>query len=142
VTEPVAAPPTEAALRELAAWEPRLADPAFSMGAWTDAATRADGVIEMPYFTLSEDGEAFTRAMAGAGLVRPFDWPAWLESPRGQELRQPAAAASASAEELANLLTAIVRSERFSEGSIEGAFESGLLLAIARRAGALVEGLA
>ena len=139
MTAPDPGPPTQAALRELAAWESRLADPSFAMGAWTDAVTRADGVIEMPCFTLSESGDAFARAMAGAGLVRPFDWPAWLETPRGQELRQPAPVASATPAELANLVTAIVRSERFSEGSIEGAFESGLLLAIARRARALVE---
>jgi hypothetical protein len=37
------------------------------------------------------------------------------------------------------LLTAIVRSDRFVEGSIEGAFESGLLAAICRRAAVLLE---
>jgi hypothetical protein len=34
----------------------------------------------------------------------------------------------------------MVRSERFSEGSLEGAHESGLLLAIARRASGLLSG--
>jgi len=36
------------------------------------------------------------------------------------------------------LLTAIVRSDRFVEGSIEGAFRSGLLARISRRAEALL----
>ena len=37
------------------------------------------------------------------------------------------------------LLTAIIRSDRFTEGSIAGAFESGLLARIARRAASLLE---
>ena len=41
-------------------------------------------------------------------------------------------------EQLGWLLTAIVRSDRFVEGSIEGAFASGLLARIARRAAALL----
>ena len=51
----------------------------------------------------------------------------------------PEAVAAATPEQLAWLLTAIVRSDRFVEGSIEGAFESGLLARIARRAAALLE---
>jgi hypothetical protein len=104
------------------------------MGSWTPSRTRDDGVIVMGYFTPSDEADAFLRDLGRVGLVRPFDWTAWLATPRGEELRQPAAVATASPEELANLLTAIVRSERFSEGSLEGALESGLLLAIARRA--------
>jgi hypothetical protein len=38
---------------------------------------------------------------------------------------------------LRHLLTAIIRSDRFNEGSLAGAFESGLVLAICRRAVAL-----
>jgi hypothetical protein len=36
------------------------------------------------------------------------------------------------------MITAIVRSDRFVEGSMAGAFESGLLAAISRRAAALL----
>jgi Family of unknown function (DUF6508) len=128
------------ALRALAAWESRLADPSFSMGSWTPSRTRDDGVIVMGYFTPGQEADAFLRDLGRVGLVRPFDWMAWLKTPRGEELREPAAVATAAPEELANLLTAIVRSERFSEGSLEGAHESGLLLAIARRASGLLSG--
>jgi uncharacterized protein DUF6508 len=41
-------------------------------------------------------------------------------------------------DQLAWLLTAIIRSDRFVEGSIAGAFESGLLARIARRAAVLL----
>jgi hypothetical protein len=44
----------------------------------------------------------------------------------------------ASPDDLARLLTAIVRSDRFVEGSLVGAFESGLLTRIAQRAAALL----
>ena len=46
--------------------------------------------------------------------------------------------ADAPVEDIGKLITAIVRSDRFVEGSIAGAFESGLLLGIARRAAALL----
>jgi len=44
--------------------------------------------------------------------------------------------------EAQHLLTAVVRAERFSEGSLEWAFQSGLMAAIARRARTLADGLA
>ena len=48
--------------------------------------------------------------------------------------------ASASAEDLRRLLTVYVRSERFGDGTLEAAFESGMLTAIIRRAGILGAG--
>ncbi len=52
-------------------------------------------------------------------------------------LEDPAAVASASAEDLGRMLTALVRSERFGDGTLEAAFERGILTAIARRAAEL-----
>jgi hypothetical protein len=72
-------------------------------------------------------------------VVVGFDWMTWLQTEEGAALRdRPEALASASPDELAKLLTAIIRSDRFVEGSIVGAFESGLLVRIARRASALL----
>jgi Family of unknown function (DUF6508) len=63
----------------------------------------------------------------------------WLGTEEGQALRdRPEAVAQATTEQLAMLLTAIVRSDRFVEGSIAGAFESNLLARIARRAAVLL----
>ena len=45
--------------------------------------------------------------------------------------------AHATAEQLTKLSTSLVRGDRFSEGTLAWAFESGLLLAIVRRAAAL-----
>jgi hypothetical protein len=48
---------------------------------------------------------------------------------------------SATADELRKLLTVYVRAERFGDGTLENAFESGMLTAIVRRAQALAEEL-
>ena len=78
---------------------------------------------------------------AGHELETVLATPAWLETPRGRALAWDRdALATATPDELRKLLTAIVRSDRFTEGSFAGAYESGLLLAIARRAAKLLEG--
>jgi hypothetical protein len=118
-------------LRRLAGWLPRLESADFRLGKWAGGERQPDGTITMPYSELTAEG----RELVAALPVEPFAWPAWLETDEGQRLSQdPAAVAQASAEQLVKLTTAIVRSERFGDGSIEGAFESGLLTAIARRA--------
>jgi hypothetical protein len=123
------------ALRRLSAWADRFADPAFSFGSWNPSRTGDDGVIMLGWFEMSDLGQAFVSEMYELGWVHNFDWNGWLATPEGQGLaRDPEAVAAASADDLGRLLTAIIRSERFGDGQIEGAFDSGLLLAIARRA--------
>lgn len=129
-------------LRGLAAWADALAGPDFQIGDWHPSWQDEAGVLHLGWFELSEDAERFTGDLGRLGWVRPFPWMDWLETPRGTELAaSPDAIAEATAEELANLLTAIVRSERFGDGSIEGAHRTGLFLAAARRAAALAEAL-
>jgi hypothetical protein len=133
--------PGRDALRALGRWADDLAQPDFRIGQWAMSTTDEQGRIHLGWFELGEDGRGFLAAVADGGWVHPFDWMAWLQTPEGQRLREvPAGVQEATAEDLSRLLTAIVRSERFSEGSIAGAFESGLLLAIARRARELAEG--
>lgn len=135
-----------ATLRErllvLARWEPVFADPGFVPGKWADIGPRPDGSIQMPWFEYGEVIDRFRADMAGHGWVVPFDWMAWAASPEGRRLiSDPSRVSSASADDLARLLTTIIRGERFSDGEIAGAHESGHLLAIARRAGVLAEEL-
>ena len=123
------------ALRRLGAWADRFAEPTFSAGTWTPSRTDDDGVIHLGWFDLSGAGQAFVSEMYALGFVHDFDWMQWLATPDGRNLAgHPEAVATASADDLGRLLTAIIRSERFGDGQIEGALESGLLLAIARRA--------
>ncbi len=69
-----------------------------------------------------------------------FDWMTWLQTPHGVALSSaPAAIAGASSTDLARLVTAIVRGDRFVEGNLAGAIESGVVTAICRRAVALLD---
>jgi len=127
-------------LRLLARHAPTLESPDFSFGRWVPSRTDADGVIHLGWYELSPEAEAFLADVRAGGWVRAFDWPAWMETDEGRRLsHEPDAVATASVQDLERLLTAIVRSERFTDGSIGGASESGILTAIARRASVLLD---
>ena len=132
-------PPPEDRLRRLAAWADRFADPSFSVGEWVPSTTGADGVIHLGWFERSEAAQEFVSEMYRLGWVYSFDWMAWLQTPEGHRLSSgPDPVATATTEDLARLLTAIIRGDRFSEGQLDGAFRSGILQAIARRAQTLI----
>ena len=60
--------------------------------------------------------------MYSAKLVRPVDWMRWTGTPEVQLLvADPIAVAGASHDDLIDLLTSILRGERFSDGEIAGA---------------------
>jgi hypothetical protein len=127
-------------LRLLARHKARLETPDFAFGSWMPSRTDAGGVIHLGWYQLSPEAEALLSDVRAGSWVQPFDWQAWMASPEGMRLTSEAdAVATASVQDLEHLLTAIVRSERFTDGSIAGAFESGLLTAIVRRAGELLE---
>jgi hypothetical protein len=117
-----------------------LAAPGFTVGRWVTPAPDANGVLQMPWFEYSAEAEAFWSAVVSDGWVVVFDWMAWVGAPEGRRLiADPGLVAQASSEDLSKLLTAIIRGERFSEGELAGAFESGMLAAILRRAAQLAE---
>ena len=92
----------------------------------------------MGYHALSPEAERFLSIAYEYEWVTPFDWSAWARTPEGRRLRKGGdAIASATPEDLACLLTALIRAERFGDGVLAHAFESGLLTAVARRAAAL-----
>jgi hypothetical protein len=128
-------------LKALARFLPALEEPGFQFGTWQGGKQKEPGVFSMPYFALSETGSAFVRMAYEQGWVQTdFSWPAWKETEEAISLRDdPEALAAASPEQLAKLLTVLVRQDRFVEGGLNSAFESGLLTAIARRAGELVK---
>lgn len=126
-------------LRPLAGLVPILESPDADFGHW-DLPPPRDGRQSLGWFEFGPAGEAFRAAVGEGGwIVYGFDWGTWLQTPEGQALRDDrTAVAGATPDQLARLLTAIIRSDRFVEGSIAGAYESGLLLAIARRAAAML----
>ena len=72
--------------------------------------------------------------------VVPFDWGEWAQTPEGRRLLDGGDAIdAATAEDLARVLTTIIRSERFGDGQVERAYRTGLLTAIVRRAAQLAD---
>lgn len=126
-------------LRALADVLPVLEAPDADFGHW-DAGRPRDGVQVLGWYELGPTAEAWRAAVARGEWIVVFDWRAWLAGDEGRALRDdPARIANATPEDLAKLLTAIIRSDRFVEGSIAGAFESGLLAAVSRRATMLLD---
>jgi hypothetical protein len=131
---------TAAQLRCLADWLPVLEAPGFVAGRWRGGEADAEGVIHMPWFEYDERIAGWPGGCEGRSLiVMGFDWMTWLGTPEGQALSaDPAAIERASSADLARLVTAIVRGDRFSEGNLAGAIERGFVAAICHRAVALL----
>lgn len=116
-----------------------LESPSADFGHWESPPPK-DGIHSLGWYEFGPVAEAWRSAVARGGWIIDVDWQTWLAGDEGRALRDdPAAVASATPEQLGWLLTAIVRSDRFVEGSIAGAFESGLLARISRRAATLLE---
>jgi hypothetical protein len=102
-----------------------------SVASWDDG-RGADGTLtHLPYVTYDDAVDALTGALtAVTGGVLVFDWGEWgglARYPGGRGLEE------APVTEAARLVTAVVRSERFSEGAVEEAIEAGTVGAIVRR---------
>ena len=127
--------PTREALAGLGRWADDLEGDRIDFGRWVPSATLANGTRTMPYVELGVDGDRFLRDVAGLGFIVPFDWKAWLSGPAGAAYREDRSRiAEAPPDDLTRLVTAIVRGDRFTEGELLDAFETGLLASIARRA--------
>jgi Family of unknown function (DUF6508) len=131
---------TREALAKLAAFAPRMRQPAASFGCWPvpEIVKPALPVGFEPSALCSE----FVRMAYNYGwILKEFDWPAWAHGPEGQRLANDRCALqNASPDELAKMLTACVRQDRFVDGALAKYFASGILLAITERAEILVSG--
>jgi hypothetical protein len=85
--------------------------------------------------SLSPTAQAFAQDAADLGWVRgELDWGAWVETDEAATLRDdPTAIAGANSHQLAMMLTALIRMNRFSNGELASAYSSGMLTAIVRR---------
>lgn len=94
---------------------------------------------DVPWDEQSEAVSSFADTCYQHGWVREdFDWNAWMPSEEAAMLlRDPEAIASADADQLARMLTAVIRRDRFNEGSFIYDFRSGLITRIVRRAAVL-----
>ena len=93
------------------------------------------GSFTMPWFSHSELTSRFLEVAYRDDWVRPdFDWMAWEETPEAVRLRDDRGALQqATVLDLARFLTVVIRSERFDEGALAEALESGLVTAVLQR---------
>ena len=100
-----------------------------------------DHPVQMPYWKSSELAVAFVKMAYDTNWVSgDFDWPRWLDSEEANSLLQDQLAiAKANPDQLYKLMTALIRSDRFCEGTVLQAFADGTLQAIACRAAVLLK---
>jgi hypothetical protein len=117
-------------LHALAAFLPDLERPGFKFG----RSVMPPGC--MPHYRCGSLSESLQRTCYDMEwVVEGFDWGAWKNTPEALQLRDnPDVLEHATPEQLAKLLTVLFRQERFDEGTLEQAYESGLLVRILRRA--------
>ena len=84
----------------------------------------------MPYAVYSDSAERVRRALAGVGAVFVYDWPSW---PRLRAFPGGSGLDDAPVTDAVRLATAVLRSERFTEGSFGGAIAEGVIAAVGRR---------
>ena len=126
------APPRLDGLAELL---PAFEAAAAEFGEWKGGDELEPGSITAPWYSRSELTSRFVEAAYREGWVRPdFDWGEWAATPEAQRLRNDRGAlGQATAPDLARLLTVVIRSDRFVEGTLDEAIESGLVTAVLRR---------
>ena len=132
-------PSLQERLDRLASFLPVFEAPGFTFAIWQASKESEPGVFTMPNCILSEPASEFIHTAYAMEWVLPdFDWPSWKDTPEARQLRDdPDALRRATVVQLARLLTVLIRQDRYIEGALAGAYDSGLLTAILRRADVL-----
>lgn len=131
--------PLKERLKALAAFLPEFTHADFSFGEWQGLERTASGALTFPFVTWSDGVRRFVEAAYEFGWVRgDVDWIEWKGTPGATALRDDrSAVAGATPDQLAKLLTVVIREDRFVEGALNSAYASGLLTAIIQRAATL-----
>ncbi len=117
-------------------WEPLLSlipeiESTSSFGEWSGGSSGDQGASQMPWCTPAAVVKRFLEAVYGIPIIISFDWGSWDEGRRmvgDDEFNYD----SVDLLTKCRLITAIVRNDRFCEGVLVSAFESGLMLKILR----------
>jgi len=130
---------TTADLQVLADFLPVLRRPGFKAGEICGGDETEPGVFRIPFVSYDPVVDAFVEvAYSHAWVLKDFGWPTWAQSVEAKSLRDDETAIrKAVPEQLARLLTVCIRQDRFVEGALMNAFDSGLILRIVERAAAL-----
>lgn len=113
-------------------WKPLLGlipqiETISKFGKWYGGESK-DGVLRMPYCMPIPVVEQFLEAVYNIPIMIEFNWPKWDE---GRKIaRNDFDFDTVDVVIKCKLITAIVRNDRFCEGALVSAFESGLILKI------------
>lgn len=132
---------TTTMLQALAAFGPELRDPEATAGKWSDqkGSGTVDDPLTMPSFVTSELLDRFMNMTYEVGWVQDFDWMEWSREAEAKLLmRDSEALSNATVDQIANVVTTLVRADRFSEGTLARSFRAGTLRALVERAEALL----
>lgn len=130
-------------LQRLAAYAPALRG---SADTWIETTPpQGSGTAADPYVMgsgvprLTRAALDFVQMLYDAGWVlTDFDWVGWVDTAEGRALHSDSEVAAVTEMQLAKLLTALIRRDRFADGTVAETFETGLMAAIAARAAVLV----
>jgi len=100
-----------------------------SFGEWAGGDRNEKGVVQTPYFVPADVVYQFENIVYAMPIVIGFDWAAWDEG-RNMASDENFDFDSVDLITKCKLITAIVRNDRFCEGALRAAFESGLILNI------------
>ncbi len=119
-------------IRDLLEFLPIFERQDFVFGEEEGFEKRDDGVITMPYYTMSAEASSFHKALYELGFIRPFDWGGWKHE-AARYVDDLTMLETADLETLCKLLTLHVRAERFCDGHLASMYECGHLTAILNR---------
>jgi hypothetical protein len=131
-------------LRRLAAFRPRFEDPDQALYDWDLPQEPAGDEVALEHVVYADPVQELHRLIYEDGWIdRDVAWSAWAHSEGGQRFFGPDPEIDAADEvDLARMLTALFRQERFLEGALAHAIDAGVLLAVLRRAERLADELA
>ncbi|WP_439601846.1 DUF6508 domain-containing protein [Devosia sp.] len=128
-------------LARLARFLPEFAEEGFEFGSWSALQRDEDGAILMPEYVQHPTASAFVQACYDdEWIATDFDWAAWATTREAASLRDDLGALEvATITQISKLLTVIVRQDRFVEGALASAFDSGLITRVLSRAATLAK---
>jgi len=100
-----------------------------NFGKWEKGDKNEEGVIQIPYFIPADVVSRFLKILYSIPIIIAFNWGAWDE---GRKIANDPNFNFDKADLVTKckLITALVRNDRFCEGALASAFESGLILKI------------
>jgi len=115
-------------------WKPLMAlipkiENTSNFGEWSEGNKDKEGVNRFPYCVPAPIISQFLEIVYAIPIIVSFDWGAWDE---GRKIANDEAFDYDTLDipTKCKLITAIVRNDRFCEGALSSAFESGLILRI------------